>query len=101
MKILISNIYELLQIRDLKKLKVSGLEMAELPSIKNAYLIIENNLISDFGLMENCPKIQFDKIIDATGRTVLPTYCDSHTHIVYAGNRSQEFVDRINGISYE
>ena len=101
MKILISNIYELLQIRDLKKLKVSGLEMAELPSIKNAYLIIENNLISDFGLMENCPKMQFDKIIDAIGRTVLPTYCDSHTHIVYAGNRSQEFVDRINGISYE
>ena len=101
MKILISNIYELLQIRDLKKLKVSGLEMAELPSIKNAYLIIENNLISDFGLMDNCPKIQFHKIIDATGRTVLPTYCDSHTHIVYAGNRSQEFVDRINGISYE
>ncbi|RTY94958.1 imidazolonepropionase [Flavobacterium sp. GT3R68] len=101
MKILISNIKELLQIRDTSVSKVSGKEMAELPSIKNAYLLIEDNSIADFGTMQNCPEISPDKIIDATGKIVLPTWCDSHTHIVYAGNREQEFVDRINGLSYE
>ncbi|WP_298121217.1 imidazolonepropionase [Flavobacterium sp.] len=101
MTTLITNIQELLQIRDSTVSKVSGAEMAILPSIKNAYLLIENNLISDFGLMENCPKINADITIDATGKVVLPTWCDSHTHIVYAGNRVQEFVDRINGLSYE
>jgi imidazolonepropionase len=75
--------------------------MAVLPSIKNAYLVIEDNHIVDFGSMENCPSITADVIIDATGKVVLPTWCDSHTHIVYAGNRVLEFVDRINGLSYE
>lgn len=101
MTTLITNIQELLQIRDATTTKVSGAEMAVLPSLKNAYLLIENDLISDFGLMENCPKIHPNKTIDATGKVVLPTWCDSHTHIVYAGNRVQEFVDRINGLSYE
>ena len=75
--------------------------MAVLPSIKNAYLLIEDDKIAAFGLMENCPKINADKTIDASGKIVLPTWCDSHTHIVYAGNREQEFVDRINGLTYE
>lgn len=101
MKTIIINIQELLQIRDASVRKVSGAEMAELPSIKNAYLIFENDLISDFGPMENCPKTNFDQKINAKGKVVLPTWCDSHTHIVYAGNRQQEFVDRINGLSYE
>jgi len=101
MKTLITNIQELLQIRDASIKKVSGAEMAILPSIKNAYLLINNDVIADFGSMENCPKINTDVTIDATGKVVLPTWCDSHTHIVYAGNRIQEFVDRINGLSYE
>lgn len=101
MTTLITNIQELLQIRDASIRKVSGSEMAVLPSIKKAYLLIENDLIADFGLMENCPKINADETIDATGKVVLPAWCDSHTHIVYAGNRIQEFVDRINGLSYE
>jgi imidazolonepropionase len=101
MKTLITNIQELLQIRDASIRKVSGAEMAVLPSIKNAYLLIEDDLIADFGSMENCPNFEVDAIIDATGKVVLPTWCDSHTHIVYAGNRIQEFVDRINGLSYE
>ena len=101
MTTLIINIKELLQIREASIKKVSGVEMAILPSLKNAYLLIENDLISDFGLMENCPKIIPNKSIDATGKMVLPSWCDSHTHIVYAGNREQEFVDRINGLSYE
>ena len=101
MKTIILNIKELLQIRDASVKKVSGREMAVLPSLKNAYLVFENDVIIDFGLMENCPKNTFDKTIDATGKVVFPAWCDSHTHIVYAGNREQEFVDRINGLSYE
>nr|WP_315190174.1 imidazolonepropionase [uncultured Flavobacterium sp.] len=101
MTTLIINIKELLQVRENSVSKVSGAEMGSLPSIKNAYLVIKNNLIADFGAMENLPKINSDKTIDATGKIVLPTWCDSHTHIVYAGNREQEFVDRINGLTYE
>ncbi len=101
MKTLITNIQELLQIRDTSIKKVSGAEMAVLPSIKNAYLLLEEDCIADFGSMENCPNITADVTIDAKGKVVLPTWCDSHTHIVYAGNRVLEFVDRINGLSYE
>ncbi|MBC5839428.1 imidazolonepropionase [Flavobacterium muglaense] len=101
MTLLIINIKELLQVRETTIDKVSGAEMAVLPTIKNAYLVIKDNLISDYGIMENLPAITADETIDATGKMVLPTWCDSHTHIVYAGNREQEFVDRINGLSYE
>jgi imidazolonepropionase len=102
MKTLIINIKELLQVRDSSILKVSGAEMAVLPTIKNAYLVIEDNLIADFGSMEDLPEdLNPEKCIDADEKIVLPSWCDSHTHIVYAGNREQEFVDRINGLSYE
>ena len=101
MTTLIINIKELLQVRDSSILKVSGAEMAILPTIKNAYLVIENGLISDFGLMNDLPNINPEKCIDADGKMVLPSWCDSHTHIVYAGNREQEFVDRIKGLTYE
>lgn len=101
MQTLIINIKELLQVRESNVTKVSGSQMAELLAIKNAYLILENDLIKDFGLMEDCPQINPEKIIDAYEKIVLPAWCDSHTHIVYAGNREQEFVDRINGLSYE
>lgn len=101
MRTLITNIKELIQVRETPIAKVSGAEMALLPKIENAYLLIDDNLIADFGKMENLPEISVDKTIDATGKVVLPTWCDSHTHIVYAGNRVQEFVDRINGLSYE
>ena len=98
---LIINIKELLQVRDAAILKVSGAEMAVLPTIKNAYLVLKNGLISDFGSMKDLPNINPEKCIDADGKIVLPSWCDSHTHIVYAGNREQEFVDRINGLTYE
>lgn len=101
MKTLIINIKELLQIREEYVNKISGKDMAVLPKIDNAYLLIEDNIIADFGVMSDCPNIKADKTIDATGKVVLPTWCDSHTHLVYAGNRVQEFVDRINGLSYE
>ncbi|RAR47352.1 imidazolonepropionase [Flavobacterium lacus] len=101
MQTLIIHIKELIQIREIGIQKVSGSEMADLPLLKNAFLLIENNLIADFGLMNDCPTLPDAKVIDATEKVVLPTWCDSHTHLVYAGNRVQEFVDRINGLSYK
>lgn len=101
MKTLIQNIKELLQIRPETIEKVAGADMSILPKMDNAFLLIEEDRIAAFGSMTDCPKSGFDSIIDATGKTILPSWCDSHTHIVYAGNREQEFVDRINGLSYE
>jgi len=101
MQTLFIHIKELLQVRPLGISKVSGSEMAILPKIDNAFLLIKDNIIADFGPMENYPTIENAKIIDATGKVILPSWVDSHTHIVYAGNRVQEFVDRINGLSYE
>ena len=101
MRTLFINIKELIQVENLPKKFVAGKEMKMLPTLKNAFLLIENDLISDFGHMENMPKTKIDRIIDVTDKLILPTWCDSHSHIVYAGNRSQEFVDRINGLTYE
>lgn len=101
MLLLIKNIQELIQIRSQEVRFLRGAEMKELPSIKNAFLLIENESIKDFGTMETCPIFEVDQVINATNKTVLPTWCDAHTHIVYAGNRVQEFVDKINGLSYE
>jgi imidazolonepropionase len=101
MKLLIINIKELLQVREAGIDKVSGAEMAHLPVLQNAWLLTEDNLIVGFGTMDTCPEHHGIEVIDATGKAVLPAWCDSHTHIVYAGNRVQEFADRINGLSYE
>lgn len=101
MRILLTNINELLQVRTSHLDKISGSAMAELPLLKDAFLLIENDLIADFGLMSELKDISVDQKINCEGRVVLPTWCDSHTHIVYAGSREQEFVDRINGLSYE
>ena len=101
MNTLFVNIKELVQVEDQPKKMVCGTDMKLLPTIKNAYLLIENNLIKDFGKMENMPKFNSVECIDVSGKIILPTWCDSHTHIVFAGNREQEFIDRINGLSYE
>ena len=101
MKTLFINIKELLQVREQAPFFVSGKEMNVLPKIENAFLLIEDDTIKDFGLMKDCPKIIDATVINATGCVILPTWVDSHTHIVFAGNRVQEFVDRINGLSYE
>lgn len=98
---LFTNIKELIQVRDTSVQKVSGKEMNTLPTLKNAFLLIENNVIKDFGLMDEISNFSADEIINCTGKMILPTWCDSHTHIVFAGNREQEFVDRIKGLSYE
>lgn len=104
MKLLIKNIKALVQVRESVCEKICGLEMSELPCIENAWLAIDNGLIADYGSMNDFPGIADWKdleIIDAEGKYILPCYADSHTHIVYAGNREGEFVDRINGLSYE
>lgn len=103
-KLLIKNIKTLVQVRDTVVEKVSGIEMAQLPCIDNAWLAIDNGLIADYGSMDDFPGItdwNGLEVIDATGKIVMPCYADSHTHIVYSGNRESEFVDRINGLSYE
>lgn len=103
-KLLIKNIKTLVQVREPNVLKVSGEEMKHLPCIDNAWLAIDNGIIADFGTMDDFPGIEDWKdleIIDCDGKMVFPCYADSHTHIVYAGNREREFIDRINGLSYE
>lgn len=101
MSILITNIKELLQVRETNVTIVKGKDMKVLPVMKNAYVLIEHDTIVEYGSMDDVDGIEAEKTIDATGKIVLPTWCDSHTHIVYAGDRTQEFVDRINGLSYE
>jgi imidazolonepropionase len=101
MKTLFFNIKELVQIRDSSVRRVSGISMKELPSLKNAFLRINNDIIEDFGTMSELTDFNADQVIDARGQTILPAWCDSHTHIVFSGHREGEFVDRINGLSYE
>ncbi len=101
MATLFKNIKELLQVRKEPISYVSGKEMNNLPTIKNAFLVIKDGIITNYGAMDNCPNETFEKVIDATGKIILPSWCDSHTHIVYAGNREGEFIDRIKGLSYQ
>lgn len=101
MSILITNIKQLLQVYESNVTIVKGAAMQTLPILENAYLYIENDTIIEYGDMSNCEGIEAETTIDATGRIVLPSWCDSHTHLVYAGDRTAEFVDRINGLSYE
>ena len=79
---------------------LKGQELAILPSLNHAFLLIEDERIKDFGPMENCPE-RADLTIDATGRMVFPSWVDSHTHLVFAKSREEEWVDRIKGLSYE
>ena len=98
---LIINIKELIQIRDRNISFLSAKEMDTLPSINNAYLLIENGKISEFGKMSEISKIDNVETIDAKNKIVLPCWCDSHTHSVYTGNRSDEYLQRIKGVSYQ
>ena len=98
---LIINIKELIQIRDKELSYISAKEMNKLPSIKNAYLLIDNGLISEFGKMSEISNFKNIEIIDAENKFVMPCWCDSHTHSVFSGNRSDEYLQRIQGASYQ
>lgn len=97
---LLVNIKSLLQVRDQSVLRVKGRNMAELPSIDNAWLWIEDDKIKDFGSMDALPEIQV-KTKDCSGSYVLPTFVDPHTHLVFAKSREEEFEMRIKGHTYE
>jgi imidazolonepropionase len=98
--LLIKNIRTLVQVRESTMQPVRGADMAQLPCIDNAWLLIKGGTIMDYGPMDTCPPDP-KAIIDATGRLVLPAWVDAHTHIVFARTREEEFVDRIRGLSYE
>ena len=97
---LIKNIKTLVGILPQGVLRLCGSEMNTLKTLDNAYLIVEDGLIKEFGKMEECPDYR-GETIDASGKMVFPSFCDSHTHIVFAGSREGEFLDKINGLSYE
>lgn len=101
MKTIFVNIKELTGITPAGTLRLQGDEMSHTGSIKNAWLSAEDGYISGFGEMKDRPAGEFDKTIDATGCIIMPSFCDSHSHIVYAGTREEEFIDKINGFSYE
>lgn len=103
-RILIKNIKKLVQLRDAQITKICGAAMDTLPCLDDAWLAIDNGLIADYGSMSEFPGIVDWKdlqVIDAEGKMCFPSWVDSHTHLVYAGSREQEFSDRIKGLSYE
>ena len=106
MKLILQNIKELVQVDPKRRLWVAGKSMAEVQTIKNAFLVIQDELIEDFGPMEKLGLTDFEgddliMEIDCSGKMVFPSYCDSHTHLVFAVTREMEFVDRIKGMTYE
>ncbi len=98
--LLIRHIKTLVQAETAPRLFVKGADMARLPVLDDAFLLIQDDLIHSFGPMSDCPATA-DQTIDATGRMVFPSWCDSHTHLVFAASREEEFVSRIRGLSYE
>lgn len=103
--ILFKNIHTLHGVYDKNPVKVKGADMAQWPVIHNAYLFVKDGKIAAYGKMDelgnaNIPSGNIEEI-DAKGRLILPGFCDSHTHIVFAGSRENEFIDKINGLSYE
>ena len=103
MRTLIKNIKTLAGIGSERKLRLQGAEMAHLGQIDDAWLLVDGERIASFGEMKALQEaeINADRVVDACGGTVLPSWCDPHTHIVYAGSREGEFVDKIRGMSYE
>lgn len=103
MSLFIYHIKELVFTEENPKSFYSGKEMANISTIKNAWLYIKGDKIFDFGKMDHIPEAYKNSIkkIDANGKMVFPSYCDSHTHLVYPASREIEYVDKIKGLSYE
>ena len=101
MKTLIKNIKQLVQVEQSPRLRVCGADMAHIDTIADAYLIVEDDHFLSCGTMDSRPEQTFDNIIDAAQGMVFPSFCDSHTHMVYAGSREIEYIDKIRGLSYD
>jgi imidazolonepropionase len=99
--LLIKNIKQLVSAAEIFPEKVAGKTMQELPVIEDAYLLIEDGIIANFGPMEDMPTTKKAEVIDASDRFVLPAWCDSHTHLVFPQSREMEYTDKIKGLSYE
>lgn len=101
MALLIKNIGTIVGIDSARRERIAGAQMDSMERIDNAWLTAENGVITAFGQMNECPDSEGFEFFDAEGGTLFPSYCDSHTHIVYAGSREQEFLDKIHGLTYE
>ena len=99
--LIITNIKELVGILPNNKLVIGGKEMNKLSTIKNAFIEIQEDKIHSFGSMKDLKLKDFQNVFDAKGGTILPSWNDSHTHLVFAKSREKEFIDKINGLSYE
>ena len=98
---LVKNIGTIVGIDESGRTRVSGKAMGEITMLENAWLLTDGARIKDYGTMDSVPAEGGYEVIDARGGWLFPSFCDSHTHIVYAGSREQEFLDKINGLSYE
>lgn len=101
MSLLIYNIGTIVGIDTERRERIAGAEMDQLGRLDNAYLLADKGRIVAFGPMKELPAIEVEERLDAEGGTLFPSFCDSHTHLVYAGSREQEFLDKIHGLSYE
>ena len=101
MRLLIKNIRTLAGILPLETKCLKGAEMNSAEQIHGAFLLVEDGIIVRFGKMEELGEVEADEVLDAEGRVVFPAFCDSHSHIVYAGSREGEFRDKIAGMTYE
>ena len=100
-RLIIINIGEIVGIVPEGVMRKTGAEMSETGVLKDAWLRVGDGLVRDFGPMTDCPAPEGYKVFDAQGGMVMPAFCDSHTHVVYAGSREGEFLDKIEGLSYE
>ena len=101
MSLLVKNIGCIVGIDESGRTKVAGKEMADIGMLENAWLLTDGERIGSYGTMDTLPHEEGHEVIDAKGGWLFPSFCDSHTHIVYAGSREQEFLDKINGLTYE
>lgn len=101
MSLLVVNIGTIVGIDHAKRNRICGADMDSMERLENGWLSAQDGVITDFGTMDSCPDFEGYDVLDAEGGVLMPSYCDSHTHIVYAGSREQEFLDKIHGLSYE
>ena len=101
MRLLVKNIGKIVGIETAGRLRLCGGEMDRLETLDDAWLLADDGRIAAFGRMETLGEMAADRTVDAEGGMLFQSFCDSHTHLVYAGSREQEFLDKINGLSYE